>query len=134
MSLTGRAREVLTQPNYGVVVTLGRDGAPQLSTVWLDVEGDAVVFVTYEPAAKTRNLRRDPRVAINVTDRDNPYEYVNVVGRVRALRTEGGAAMMDRLSRKYAGDDYRGHDLRRDWVVVEVEPERVTHYASDLYP
>jgi PPOX class probable F420-dependent enzyme len=134
MALTGKARELISKPNYAVVATVRENGTPHLSTVWLDVEGDAIVFITYQGAAKTRHLRRDPRVAINVTDRDNPYEYVSIVGRVREERTNGGPDLIDRLSLKYAGCPYRGHHLNRDWVIFEIEPESVSHYASGLYP
>jgi len=133
MALTGRARELIAGPNFGVVATVMEDGTPHLSTIWLDVEGDAIVFITYEKATKTRNLRRDPRVGINVTGRDNPYEYAAVVGRVRAERSDGGPELIDRLSRKYEGIPYRGHHLNRDWVIFEIEPESVSHYASRLY-
>jgi PPOX class probable F420-dependent enzyme len=109
------------------------DGTPHLSTVWLDVEGDAVVFITYQEATKAKNLRRDGRVAINVTDRENPYEYVAIVGTVRSERSEGGPEMIDRLSEKYAGGPYRGHHLNRDWVIFEIEPASVSYYSSRLY-
>jgi PPOX class probable F420-dependent enzyme len=109
------------------------DGTPHLSTIWLDVEDDKVVFITFQKAAKTANLRRDPRVAINVTSQENPYEYVAIVGRVRSERTDGGPEMIDRLAVKYSGEPYRGHHLERDWVIFEVEAEAVSYYASGLY-
>jgi PPOX class probable F420-dependent enzyme len=132
--LTQRARELLSAPNFGVLATIMEDGTPQVSTMWVDLEGDAVIFITTAGATKTRNLRRDPRVAINVTNLENPYEYVTIAGRVRAERTDGGPELIDRLSRKYSGEPYRGHHLNRGWVIFEVEPEQVVHYASELYP
>jgi PPOX class probable F420-dependent enzyme len=116
-----------------VIATLMEDGTPHLSTIWVDVEDDGVVFITYQKAIKTVNLRRDPRVAITVIDQENPYRYVNIVGRVRSERTEGGPEMIDRLSVKYTGEPYLGHHLERDWVIFVIDAESVGKYASGLY-
>jgi PPOX class probable F420-dependent enzyme len=90
-------------------------------TVWAGLEDGRVAFFTQPQSRKARNLARDPRVAISVHDRDNPYRTGWVRGRV-AETLEGDAALevIDRLSRKYTGQDFP----MRSGVVYLVEPER----------
>jgi PPOX class probable F420-dependent enzyme len=58
--------------HFGVVGTIGADGRPQTSVVWVDWDGENVVFNTTNKRAKGRNLRRNPRVSISVWDNDDP--------------------------------------------------------------
>jgi PPOX class probable F420-dependent enzyme len=92
------------------VVTLGRDGSPQVSMAWVGIEDDELVIGTLPDQAKLRNIRRDPRVAVSmVCGTRNAYgldEYVVLHGRARL--TEGGAAdLLGRLAKVYLGPDVR---------------------------
>jgi PPOX class probable F420-dependent enzyme len=113
-------RTMFEKPNYGHLATLMPDGSPASVALWVGMEGDRIVFFTQESSAKARNLARDPRVAISMIDRDNPYRTARVRGRVVATR-EGDAALevIDRIARKFTGNDFP----MRDGVVFEVEPE-----------
>jgi PPOX class probable F420-dependent enzyme len=88
--------------------------------VWVDVDGDRVAFLTGPSTRKARNLDRDPRVAISVVDRDQPFAMAAVRG--RAQRVEGDAAweIIDRIALKYIGAPY---PVREDRVVFLVEPD-----------
>jgi PPOX class probable F420-dependent enzyme len=90
--------------------------------VWVGMEGGRVVFFTQESSRKARNLAGDPRIAVSVIDRDNPYRTARVRGRVAATR-EGDAALevIDRLSQKFTGKDFP----MRSGTVYEIEPEHV---------
>ena len=68
--------------HFGVVGTVGGDGRPQTSVVWVDWDGEHVVFNTTNKRAKGRNLRASPRVSISVWDNDDPYRYFEVEGPV----------------------------------------------------
>jgi hypothetical protein len=85
------------------------------------MEGDRIAFQTSLDSRKARNLDGDPRVAISVTVRDNPFAMASVRGRV-VERLEGDAALevIDRLAQKYVGAPFP----ERDHVVYPVEPER----------
>lgn len=87
------------------------------------LEGNRIAFLTRPDSRKARNLERDPRVAISITDRNQPYTMAQVRGRVIA-RLEGAAALavIDRISHKYKGQPY---PMRTDRVVFLIEPERV---------
>jgi PPOX class probable F420-dependent enzyme len=105
-ALTDHAREVLAAPNFAFLAELMPDGSPHVSPVWSDVEGDLVLVNTAKGRLKERNIRRDPRVAISISPRDDPYDHIDIRGRVVETR-EGDEAVadIDRLGRKYRGWD-----------------------------
>ncbi|HSE84557.1 MAG TPA: PPOX class F420-dependent oxidoreductase [Thermodesulfobacteriota bacterium] len=112
--------------NFATVATLMPDGSPHASTVWIDTDGRHVVFNTSEGRIKTENLRREPRVAIAVTNSENPYQQLTVRGRVVEMTHEGADAHIDMLAKKYLGQDkypFRGPGERR--VIVKVAPDHV---------
>jgi PPOX class probable F420-dependent enzyme len=100
------------------------DGAPHTVPVWIGLEGSRIVFLTSPNSRKARNLERDPRIAISITDRNQPHTMAQIRGRV-VERIEGDRAwtIIDRLSEKYIGQPY---PLRTDRVVYMVEPERAS--------
>jgi PPOX class probable F420-dependent enzyme len=118
--LEPKIREMFEKPNYGHLATLTADGSPASVAVWVGLEGDRIVFFTQDASAKARNIARDPRVAISMVDRDNPYRTARVRGRVVATR-EGDAALevIDRIARKFTGKDFP----MRSGIVYEIEPE-----------
>jgi PPOX class probable F420-dependent enzyme len=107
--------------NFAHVATLLPDGSPHSVPVWVGVEDGHVVFFTQEGSRKARNVERDPRVAISVLDHERPYLSAHLRGRVVGKR-EGEAALdvMDRLARRYTGEDF---PLRRG-VLYEIEVDR----------
>lgn len=129
--LSDDVRALLDGPNFAHVATLLPSGAPHSAPhsapVWVGLEGDRIAFLTSPGSRKARNLERDPRVAISITARDNPFAMAQVRGRV-AERLEGEAAwaVIDRLSHKYIGQPY---SPRTDRVVFLVEPEHAVAQA-----
>lgn len=119
-------RDILTGNNFAHVATLTRSGGPQVTPVWIDLDGDTVVFNTAEGRAKQRNLDRDGRVAISVHDQANPYRYIQIRGVVEEKTHAGADAHIDRLAKKYMGLDsypYRSETERR--VIYRIRPEHV---------
>jgi PPOX class probable F420-dependent enzyme len=112
---------LLVGRNFAHVATLLPDGSPHSVPVWIGVEDGHVVFFTQEGSRKARNVERDPRVAISVVDHERPYLSAYLRGRVVGKR-EGEAALevMDRLARRYTGEDF---PVRRG-VLYEVEVDR----------
>jgi PPOX class probable F420-dependent enzyme len=105
-TLTSSAKELLARPIIANVATVDRAGKPQLTPVWIDVEGDEIVFNTARGRAKQANLDSNPNVAVSVVDPDDPYRVVVVRGTVEG--TEAGAdAHIDSLAKKYLDlDEY----------------------------
>lgn len=124
--LTPDVRALFDGPNYGHLATLMPDGSPASVAVWVGIEDGRIVFFTQPGSPKARNVARDPRVAISITDHENPYRTGRVRGRLVATR-EGDEALevIDRLSQKYTGKPFP----LRSGVVFEIEPERVSFMA-----
>jgi PPOX class probable F420-dependent enzyme len=120
-SLPDAVRALFDGPNVAHLATVLPDGAPHSVPVWIGLEGHRIAFLTDPRSRKARNLGRDPRVAVSMTDRDQPHTMAQVRGRVTA-RLEGEAAwtIIDRLAHKYTGQPY---PVRTDRVVFLIEPE-----------
>jgi hypothetical protein len=90
---------------FGSLSTLMPDGSPQTSPVWVDYQNGDIWVNTAEGRQKDKNVRRDPRVSIAIIDPDNPYRYVEVRGRVHEITNEGANAHIDKMAKKYLGQD-----------------------------
>jgi len=125
--LSERDRRIIDAPNFASVATLMPDGSPQVSTIWIDRDGDDILINTAEGRVKAENLRRDGRVAISVFDQGDHDEQVIVRGRVVDLTTEGADAHIDFLAEKYLGaETYPFRDPSEQRVIVRVRPEHVS--------
>lgn len=131
VQLSSAARELLASDALAHLVTLGADGAPQVSIVWVGLDGDELVAAHLNPAQqKLRNIARDPRVAISIeSDVVNDHglrEYLVVHGTART--TSGGAPeLLQQLAHTYLGPDVRfpPMDDPPPGVVTRVTIERV---------
>ena len=124
--LTERDRRILEAPNFASIATAMPDGGPQVSTVWIDLDGDDVLVNTGEGLVKTENVRRDPRVAISVVDQqEDPYEQVVIRGSVVEITTEGADEHIDRLTKKYLGlDTYPWREPGERRVILRIRVDR----------
>ena len=109
MELHPSARELLESGRLAHLVTLGADGSPQVSCVWVGLDGDEVVSGHLrEDQAKLRNIRRDPRVALSVESPERNelglQRYLVLHGRAR-LEEGGAPELLQRLARTYIGPD-----------------------------
>jgi PPOX class probable F420-dependent enzyme len=119
--------DLLKGKNFASVATVMADGSPQVSPVWVDTDGTHVIFNTAAGRTKTRNLERDPRVAISVYDEGNPYRRALIRGRVTEVTTDGADAHIDAMSAKYTGNpNYQGRKATEQRVIVKIVPENVT--------
>src|SRR5437762_5432087 len=101
--LSTEAKALIDRPNFAHLATLMSDGAPHSVPVWVGREGERLVMCTSEGSLKGRNTRRDPRVALSIVDFHNPYEEVQLRGRVIERRPDSDLKIMDPLSHKYIG-------------------------------
>jgi PPOX class probable F420-dependent enzyme len=125
MSLDPNTRALLCRANFAHLSTLMPDGSPNNTPVWIGVRGDRIVLCTGENSLKARNLRRDPRLALSVMDFQNPYEEVQVRGRVIEFRDDSKFELMDEISRKYTGKEFPFRDPNgRVALFIEVEKAR----------
>lgn len=119
-------RALLEGANFLHLATLMADGSPHSTVVWGHTRGDHAIFFTNNPdSLKGRNVARDPRVAISLVDRDNPYRAGQLRGRVVGTLTGPEAdALVDDMACKYTGNPF---PLRDNTVyLVEVTRSRFT--------
>jgi PPOX class probable F420-dependent enzyme len=125
--LNKKTRQLFEGPNYLFVATINADGSPQVTPVWTALRNGHITFNTALGRVKERNLRRDPRVGLSITAREDPWDKADVRGRaVDFVEGEEADAQIDDLSEKYTGQrpySWRREDERR--VIVVIEPERV---------
>ncbi len=123
--LSEQAVQLLRDKNIAVVGAIRDDGTPQLTPVWIDTDGENVLFNTAEGRAKPRYLRRDPRVSIFVVDREDDYSWVAVTGTAE-ITTEGADEHIDDLAEKYLGRrPYPFRSPGEQRLKVIVRPERI---------
>ncbi len=106
MQLPDNVKKFLEKPNLAVLATLSPGGRPQATPVWFVLDGGEILMNTSAGRAKLRNLQANPHAAIAVVDRDDPYMYVQIRGKVR-LDPANGARDIDRLSMRYGGKPYK---------------------------
>jgi PPOX class probable F420-dependent enzyme len=125
--LSERACNLFDGANYLFVGTTNADGSPQVTPVWTDRQDGRIRFNTAVGRVKERNLRRDPRIALSITARNDPWDKVDVRGRVvEFIEGEEADAHIDDLSEKYTGQrPYPWHREDERRVIVVIEPERV---------
>ncbi len=129
--LDEQIRARLLAPNFWHLATVGPDGTPQVSPMWVDIEsrdgGEYVMVNTSVGRVKEENLRRNPSVSLSHIDTKNPYDRAEIRGRVvRFVEGEEAERAMDRLTRKYIGEE------RYPWLLpgerrlmILIEPVRV---------
>jgi PPOX class probable F420-dependent enzyme len=103
--LNDQQTQLLLDKNLAHVATLGEDGAPQTTPVWIDFDGTHILLNTARGRVKDKNLQRDPRVSMSITDAKNPYHYVEIRGRVVSHTEEGANDHIDKMAKKYVDKD-----------------------------
>lgn len=125
-SIPSSHRDILEGKNFAHIATLMKDGSPQVTPVWIDLEGDTILFNTADGRVKPRNLDRDGRVAISVHDQSNPYRYIQIRGTVSEKTYEGADAHIDKMAKKYIGvDSYPGRTPTERRVIYKIKPDHV---------
>jgi PPOX class probable F420-dependent enzyme len=124
--------DLLSRPICGVLTTMGGDGQPQSSLVWVDFDGACAQVNTTLERQKGRNLAANPKVSLLVVDPDNPGRYLQLRGDAE-LVTAGALAHVDALTRKYTPyPAYYGYvyPVAQRWretrVICRIHARRIT--------
>ena len=129
--LDDNVKRLLDAPNFAHLSTLMEDGSPKVEPIWIGREGDYVLIATDRNTIKGKNLARDQRVALSITDYENPYEQALIRGTVIEDRDDNDLKVLDVLALKYTGKPFP----RRKWssrVVYVVEANIARYYLSPL--
>jgi len=134
-ALSPEVKQLIYHPNFAHLATLMPDGSPQSVPVWVGREGEHIVICTGEGSLKAKNTRRDPRVALSIVDFTNPYEEVQIRGRVVERRPDSDFKIMDAVSYKYTGKPFPFRNPEgRVALIVEVEKVRYTKLPFEHSP
>ncbi len=121
-----KAVKLLKEKNLVFLATTMKDGSPQVSPVWADLEDDYIMINTAEGRIKHINVLRDPRVAISIVDQNNPLDMTAIRGIVEKIIPDYDYQHANKLTKKYLGVDK--YPFRRDnekRVIFKIKPEKV---------
>lgn len=118
-------RDILDEPGFAHLASLGPQGEPQSHPVWYDFQDGKLRISTTKQRQKYRNVVRDPRVAATIADPENPYRYLEIRGRVVEIEDDPEKKFIDFLASRYLGEDeYPNKQPDADRVTIWIEPER----------
>ncbi len=127
MDLPDGLLALLGQPSPCYLATLMPDGSPQLTQTWVDTDGEHILINSVAGFQKIRNIERDPRVALTVSDPENPVRYFAVRGRVLAVTTDGAADHIEKLAQRYLGGPYPWYGGRgRRRLLIAIEADKIS--------
>ena len=122
-------RSLFENKNFAFVATSMKDGSPQITPTWVDIEGSLILINTALGRLKQKNLKRDPRIAVAVADKNNPYEMVTVRGEVvEQVTGEAAETHIDKLAKKYIDKDkYPGRAPGEKRILLKIKPIKIFH-------
>ncbi|WP_132057752.1 PPOX class F420-dependent oxidoreductase [Halorussus amylolyticus] len=128
--------DLFERQTFASFATVMGDGTPQVTPVWIDIDGEGNLDIdgegnllvnTARGRQKERNVERNPKVGLCVMDPDDPYRYVSVRGEVVEVTEDGAVEHIDELARRYMDvDEYPNHgEESGPRVVIRIRPDRV---------
>jgi len=124
----GLKKHIDNIPVYATLATVGRDGHPHLTVIWIERDGEELVYSTTVNRQQYRDIVRDPRVTVMILPPDSPFTYAEVRGTV-TITPDLSKELPDRLSLKYTGKPYLEFNPSSvndaDRVIVRITPEKV---------
>lgn len=118
-------RDILEKKGYAHIATIGPSGEPQSSPVWYGWDGECVTFSNLKTRQKCKNLTKDPRVALSITDPDNPYRYIEIRGQATIV-DDPEKTFIDEMAQKYMGQNYPWNQPGDERVLIKIKPDHVT--------
>lgn len=127
-SIPAGFQDLFEKKTFAHVATLLPDGAPHVTPVWIDYDQDAdrILVNTERGRRKEKNVQNDPRVAVSMTDPNNPYRMLSVIGEVEEVTTEGAREHIDELANRYMDADEYPNPIQTERVIFSIRPDTVT--------
>lgn len=126
-SIPANYQDLFQKKAFANLATLMADGRPQVSPVWCDLDGSHIRINSAKGRVKDKNMRRNKKVALSITDPDNPYRHLDVQGEVVEITEQGADAHINSLAKKYLGkDQYPFRQPGEVRVMYKIRPDRVT--------
>jgi len=130
--IPGSHRDILESPALAYLATIGPKGEPQVSAVWFTWDGTHLFFAFNKKRQKYRNVLREPRVAIAISDPTNPYRALEIRGVVARIDEDRDFRFINAASQKYLGRDSPSEETGQpeERIVIVVAPERAIPFPS----
>jgi PPOX class probable F420-dependent enzyme len=120
-------KNLFEDKNIAFVATIMKDGSPQITPTWIDIQDNEILINTALGRVKQKNVTRDPRIAVSIVDRNNPFHMVTLRGEViDQIVGELADSHIDKLAKKYLDKEkypFRAPGEKR--VILKVKPARV---------
>ena len=126
MTIEQKILDLFSEKNLVFIATVMKDGSPQLSPVWANIEGDYILVNTAEGRIKHKNILRDPRVAVSVVSKNNPLDMTTIRGTVEELISDYDYKHADRLTKQYMNREH--YPFKRDdekRIILKIKPNKV---------
>lgn len=126
--ITPEVEKLFRDKNFASFATMMDDCSPQVTPVWVDYDNGNILINTAEGRAKLTNVKKNPRVAVSVTDSSNPYTMVSVRGRIVEHTNRSADEHIDKMAKKYLGAEkypFRAPGEKR--VLLKIKPEHVVY-------
>ena len=124
--IPNKYKDLFEKKIFAGLVTLMPDGSPQVTPVWIDFDGEYVLFNTAVGRQKDKNLQHDGRVALVLVDPDNPYRYLEVRGQVAERTQKGADDHINKLAKKYLDKDiYPFRQPGEVLLTIKIAPEKI---------
>lgn len=118
--------DLFESKSFAHLATFMPDGSIQVNPVWVDYDGENILVNTARKRQKDLNMRRNPRVTVEIQDANNPYRYLEVRGRVVEDTEEGALQHIDKMAKKYRGlEKYPSLAPGEVRVIYKIKPEHV---------
>jgi len=131
-SIPAEFQELFEKPVFAYFATLTPEGLPHVTPVWVDYDADEdrVLVNTERGRRKERNVRENPKVGMGMTDPDDRYRALSVLGEVDEITEDGAREHIDELSRRYVGEEYQP-EIQTARVLLKTRPDEVIAHGGD---
>jgi len=104
-SIPSQFVDLFQKKAFASLATVMADGTPQVTPVWVDYDGASVIVNSARGRRKDKNMKVGASVALAIMDPDNPYRHLQIRGRVSDVTEKGADQHIDRMAKKYLGQD-----------------------------
>ncbi|MFC6718542.1 pyridoxamine 5'-phosphate oxidase family protein [Natrialbaceae archaeon GCM10025810] len=126
-SIPEQYHDLFEKKTFAHVATLTEEETPHVTPVWIDYEADddLLLINTERGRRKERNVDRNPAVGVSMTDPDDPYRHLSVIGEVEEVTTEGAREHIDELAERYTGESEYSNPIETERVILRIRPDEV---------
>ena len=130
-SIPSEFRELFEKPTIAYVGTLTPENVPHVTPVWIDYDANAdrLLVNTERGRRKEQNAQQNPNVGVGMTDPDDRYRALSVLGQIDEITEDGAREHIDELSRRYTGEEYQP-EIQTSRVLLKIRPDEVISHGG----